>query len=159
MNLKDTIGLVQIQANSSSSELSALTVAVGYLGPDDTQKLCGDRCIFHFESGKYKDRCALLGQDVNVPNIASCTYYAKGDPVEKWQDPDVKPEKIFTPEEVGLVIGKVQCKRCIRRGGDKDYCAVLTTVLKKVLKVDKNFEIDGDGCCNWNKSKGQKLIK
>jgi hypothetical protein len=159
MKLQDTIDLVQIQATSSNSEVEALCVAVGYLDPDGTQKLCGDRCIFHFESGKYKDRCALLGQDVVVPNVASCTYYAKGDPVEKWQDPDVKPEKIFTPEEVGLISGKVQCKRCIRKGSVDGVCAALTSVLRKVLGVKQDFKIDGDGCCNWNKAKGQKVIK
>ena len=159
MKLQDQLQLVQIKASSPSDEVEALCVAVGYVGEDGTQKLCGDRCVFHFESGQYKDRCAILGKKVDVPDIASCTYYIKGEPVEKWQDPDVEPEALFTPEEVGLVIGKVQCKRCIRRGSIEGICAALTTVLKKVLKIDQDFKIEGSGCCNWNKSKNQKLIK
>jgi hypothetical protein len=160
VKLQDTIDLVQIQSANNSAEVNALRVAVGYLGSDGTQKLCGDRCLFHIESGKYKDRCTLLDKDVVVPNIASCTYYAKGEPADKWEAVDkVEPAGIFTASEVGLVIGKVQCKRCIRKGPIDGVCQALTTVLKKVLGLSVQFTIEGDACCNWNKSKGQRLIK
>src|SRR5712675_622788 len=150
MNLPDSINLVQIQAASDLEQSQKeLTVAVGYLGSDGTAKLCGNRCLFHIESGRFKDRCTLLGKDVVVPNLASCSYYAKGEPAEKWANHQpVIPVQILTPEQVGLVSGKVQCKRCVRSNG-KGVCNALTAVLRKVLGFKgATFKIEPDACCN-----------
>lgn len=160
MKLLDQVSLVQISASSDEAAIQALAVAVGYIGEDGTQKLCGDSCIFHIEAGQYKKRCTLLGKKVVVPKIASCTQYAKGQSADKWQTAlqPVVPEAIFTPEEVGLVIGKVQCKRCVRRGDVPGVCDALTDVLKRVCKVNAVFKIVANGCCNWNKAPGQKEV-
>lgn len=166
MKLNDQVALCEALAavkevGSVKLAIAELTVAVGYFGPDGTQKLCGDRCMFHIEDGKYKDRCTLLGKNTDVPDIASCTYYAKGQSADKWEKTlqPVIPVKIFTPEQVGLVIGKVQCKRCTRSAGD-GTCKALTNVLQQVLGFkNAKFNIDPDGCCNWNKAPGQEQVK
>lgn len=166
MNLED---LIQIQTGtekvngaekSADEAIATLKVAVMYVGPDGTAKLCGNRCMFHIESGEYKNRCMLLGKNVEVPNLASCSEYMKGKPAEKWQkglQPPI-PQAIFTPEEVGLILGKVQCKRCIRSDG-KGTCLFLTDILQKVMGFKGAvFKIDGDACCNANRSNGQEAV-
>lgn len=132
--------------------LENLRVAVGYLGPDGTQKLCGDRCMMHIEDGEYKDRCTIHG-DVEVPNEASCRHYMKG----KAASPEHEPMKVLTPEMSGLVYGKVLCKNCVRANEDSSVCLPLTDVLQKVLGFDAEFKIAPMGCCDWNRVEGQTV--
>ena len=152
MNLSDSINLVQISAAGDDAELEALRVAFGYVGPDGTTKQCGNRCRFHMEEAPYANRCVLMSNKINVPDKASCTEYVKGPPHEV-----KKPMGLITPEQVGLVTGDVQCKRCVRRGNVEGICGAITK-LARAIGIKKDFKIEGDGCCNWNKAKGQKEV-
>lgn len=146
--------LVQIQAESDDEAYDALSVAIGYIPENGDAKLCGNRCRFHLEDPKYKDHCVLMKPDVTIPNVATCTEYVKGPPHEPRP-----PMGLITPEQVGAVTGKAQCKRCTRRGNIPGVCAIATSILRKVFKVKRDFKIDAGGCCNLNKVKGQKPIK
>ncbi len=135
--------------------IANLRAAVLYLGPDGTQKLCGDRCSMHIESGEHKDRCTIHAPNIVVPNIASCGWYKKGPAAAGQAEASAKP--FVTPEESGLVIGKVQCKRCVRANEDATECLALTAVLRDVLGFKgARFPIEPDGCCNWNRAPGQE---
>lgn len=141
------------EMEGSAEEASkSLRAAVLYLGPDGTKKECGDRCMMHLEEGKNKDKCTIHG-DVYVPNQASCGFYVRG----KAAAPDHPVMKVYTPEETGLIYGKVLCKNCVRANEDASVCVALTDVLQKVCGFEEaEFKIEPMGCCNWNRVPGQK---
>jgi len=135
--------------------IANLRVAVIYIGPDGTTKQCGNRCSMHIESGEMKNRCTIHSPDIAVPNEASCGWYKKGPAATGHMAMPMKP--YVTPKQSGLVLGKVQCKRCVRADEDADMCVALTNVLRKVLGFPKAvFRIEPEGCCNWNRGPRQR---
>lgn len=145
-----------IEKETSEAEAIAnLRAAVLYLGPDGTSKECGDRCSMHIESGKYKNRCTIHSPLVVIPNVASCGLYKKGPAPTGHMAMPMAP--FVTPEQSGLIYGKVQCKRCVRADEDADICLALTAVLQKVMGFPSaKFEIEPDGCCNWQRGPKQE---
>lgn len=142
---------MEVKEKTSQQALANLRSAVLYLDPDGTEKLCGNRCMMHVESGEYKDRCTIHGPDVFIPNKASCGFYVKGDAAKS---DDHMMMKLVTPKQSGLIYGKVQCKRCLRRGDKETVCAALTKVLQD-QGHDIEFSIKPDACCNWQLGENQ----
>ena len=139
---------------SVEQAVSELTGAVLYLGPDGTDKTCGNRCSMHVESGPLKNTCTIHDPKWHVPNLASCGIYKKGPAPRGSHAMPMKP--FIAPESSGLIYGKVQCKRCIRANEDATVCLALSKVLEKIYGFeDAEYEIEPDGCCNWNKAEGQ----
>ena len=121
-----------------------LSAAVLYMAPDGTKKLCGDRCGLHIEEGPNKNRCLILGKEMEVPNTSTCNLYSKGNPANSDQE-FLDPQD---PEKIGYTQGPAQCKNCVSANEDVSVCLLLTSVLKKLYNMDNDFGIDPEGCCN-----------
>ena len=148
MKRQERIARRRLRANSSKT-IADLAAAVIYMKSDGTQKQCGDRCAMHIEDGVNKNRCLIFGEDVIVPNKASCCFYVKGPAATS----DSKFLVSMSTDVGGLVLGEVTCKNCIRANEDVSVCNFLTAILKKVWNVDTEFKIEPDACCNAQQSK------
>jgi len=98
---------------------------------------CATCWLFHSE----KNRCSVLGPNVEVKPEYSCGYFGKGTSATR---PPLK--KLFTPKEVGLVERKVRCENCTYGGKTCSLYDALNKAMPDKFNLDAS--IHPKACCN-----------
>lgn len=107
-------------------------------GDEDIFAQCGS-CRMYIPGS---ERCAILGPNVHVPEIASCGLYIHGEP-----DDDQDSIALHKPKEVGLVRREVRCENCA--SFDDGTCRLFETLNETQPELfDLDTQVEAKGCCN-----------
>lgn len=118
--------------------------AFGYLAPRGLNTEQFSQCGQCFLYLPLRQRCAILGDGIQVLAQDACAYFLPGTPTD-----GQRCEALITPIEAGYVQRQVRCENCAFGNGDEKVCELyrrLNNELPEIFDLDEG--IDPKGCCN-----------